>query len=365
MGLKDFFKFKVIGNVPAGCLDEIYSFPFLEKNFIIEDIETIYTKILTDCANRATTLTDEMRNALYDNCLASEQDAGIITLLSKAMLNKQKLFLVYKNGVVRKADTEEQERIELDYEKTNSSNLGVFVSFANYTKTDMLRIYSLMEYCVLQSLYKSMKLATATQMKISNLRQSIAEHDSIAAINQAKNIAAGLKEGKDILLDSADDILTNKPEIDAIKESINFINEKKAFYLNLPISYITGNLTSGIGSTGESDVKAIERGLSDYFYPILKPTLDAIFNKDIQFKSQDFRLMDSALNTLRTFEMIGEDLVTKENKRIIVSKILNIDYNPKDFAEVDKEKEENKALMQERFNNNNEKEDDEKEDDND
>ena len=143
-------------------------------------------------------------------------------------------------------------------------------------------------------------------------------------MTQARSIANALKEGNDVLMDSNDMIETSTPEISSTKEAIQFLDSKRAFILNLPMSYINGEQTGGIGSTGEADSRAVERGLKHYWISILKPAMSAIFGVSPTFKSHDFRQIASAFEALKTFELTTEDLISLENKRLIVAKLFDI-----------------------------------------
>lgn len=122
-----------------------------------------------------------------------------------------------------------------------------------------------------------MNVAKSVQIKMAKMRASVGAVDSVVVINQAKGIAEGLKNGKSVLLDSEDEIAHSQIDMDPTEKSIHFLDSKRAFYLGLPLSYIDGEQTGGIGSTGEADTKAIERGLKSYWVSILKPTITALF----------------------------------------------------------------------------------------
>jgi hypothetical protein len=221
-------------------------------------------------------------------------------------------------------------QIKEDYKANGQSSIGVYVSFKSYIRTDMVRLYSSMEYWVVASLNKNMNLSKAIQFKMGDMRGSVSLADSSIAIAQAKNIATALSNGRDVLLDKNDEIVTSSPDISAIKESIAFLDAKRSFYLGLPLSYINGEQTGGIGSTGEADTRAVERGLKQYFISILKPVLEAVFKIVVTFKSNDFRQIGSALEAIKIFELTGDDVISLENKRLIINKLFDLDPSKPD-----------------------------------
>lgn len=333
MSLADFFSFST-GGSPAQELPEIFPFPFPQSEFIRTDVENIFAKILTDVLERTHGLSEDQLKLLWDNCVQSESSDGLVSMLSKAMSAKQDLFLVYEKsvGVIRRATSEERTQIEADYRSKRESAAGVFISFKNYTRTDMVKLYSALEHCTITALYKSANLSKAVQLKFHDLRGSVALNDSSIAKAQAVTIAESLAKGFDIMLDSKDSVETASVDLEPVKESIQFLNQKRAFYLGLPASYITGEQTGGIGSTGENDTKSIERGLKNYYFSIVKPVLEALFNGKISYNSQDFRQIASSMEVLKTFALIDESLVSQETKQKIINKMLDLPEDTKGDA---------------------------------
>lgn len=307
-------------------LPDIFPFPILQKDFITIDVQNIYTRILTAVLERTDGVTDEQQALLWDNCIANESTDGLVTLIAKAMAEKKDLFIVYDKGLklIRKATSTEQGTIEADYKARGESKAGVFITFRNYTKTDMVKIYSGLDYLTVGSLHKSMNLSKAVQIKISDLRASVALTDKAQAEGQAGLIADGLKSGRDVALDAKDIIETAKPDLTATNSSIEFIAKKLSFYLGLPASWITGESAKGLGDSGQGEAKAIERGLKTYYFSVVKPVLEAIFGIKTSFKSEDFMLISTALEAMKTFEITSDELVSQDNKRQITNKLLGL-----------------------------------------
>lgn len=318
--------FKSASELGDSELPNIFPLSIVDSVFIKADILSTYSKILTDVVDRTTGLAEKDEPALWDNCLQSETSKGLITLLSEAMHEQADLFLVYKTGVLRIATNEEKTKILADYKKSASSDVGIFVSFRNFKKTEMLKIYSSFEYCALSSLNKSVNIAKAVQVKISDLRKSVSMADSAVAKEQGKSIARALGNGKDVMLDKLDEITTAQIDMEPTEKAIAFLDAKRAYILGLPISYISGEQTPGIGSTGEADMRAVERGLKQYYNQIIGPVFKALFDTDTKFKSQDFRQMTSNLELLKTFELITADAgISQESKNEIVWSIFDLD----------------------------------------
>ncbi len=310
-------------------LPEIFPMPVAQSDFVKTDVINIFSKILTDTLERTSGIKEDQVNLLWDNCVKSESSDGLVTLLAKAMTDKQDLFLVYETalGVIRQATTAEKSTIEADYKARGKSSTGTFISFKNYTRADMIKLYSGLEYCNIASLYKSSNLSKAIQVKIHDLRAGVSLTDSAGVKTQAQAMAKGLGDGKDILMDAKDVIETASPDLKAVQESSKFVGDKRAFYLGMPSSYIDGEQTSGMGSSGEQDQKAVERGLKNYYFSIVKPVVEALFGIKATYKSQDTGMITSSMEVLKTFSMTDNEIVSLENKTKIMNNLLGLPEN--------------------------------------
>lgn len=330
------FSFLGTNQTPASDseLPEIFPLQLAAAAFIDADVAATFTKILTDTLERTHGIPKDVVPLLFDNCVQSETTDGLISLLVQAMVKKKALFLVYNKAVkvLRVATVEEQKQIEADYAKKGESKVGVYISFKNYKRADMLQIFSALEYCILSSLHKTVNISKAVQIKMAELRSSVSLADVGVAAAQARSLAEALRNGKDIFLDANDEITTATPDISPTEKAIVFLNAKRAYYLDLPLSYISGQQTTGIGSTGEADMRAVERGLKQYFFSIIHPTLKALFNVDTEFKSQDFRQLAGALEALKTFELVSNEVISSEAKREVTARLFDLDIDDEEKA---------------------------------
>lgn len=344
MNILDFFRRSLSsGNAYTNELPEIYPLSLQADVFVKADMLATYVKILTDTVDRTHGIPEEDQHILWDNCVQSESTEGLVTLLATAMVNKSDLYLVYKSGVLRKATNEEQQRILADYKKSAESKEGVYVSFKNYKRTDMLLIYSGLEYAVLASLHKTVNVSKAVQIKISDLRKSVSLADATIALAQAQQIANALRAGMDVAVDKNDEITTATPNIEPTEKAIAFLDAKRAFILGLPLAYISGLQTGGIGSTGEADMRAVERGLKQYFVSIIQPVLNALLDVEVTFRSQDFRQLESGLEALKTFDLVSDEYLSKQSKQEILQRVFELDEAQEEKNLADEEKDVQRA----------------------
>lgn len=312
-------------------LPELFPVPITRNDFVQTDIVSIYSKILTDVLERTHGLSDDQVALMWDNCLKSSSSDGLVTMLAKAMADKRDLFLVYEKAVnvVRTATSAEESLIRADYQKQAKSTVGIYISFKNFTRSDMVKFYLGIDYCTVGGLYKSANLAKAIQFKVKDLRASVSSIDSADVKAQAKRIATALGQGKDAMIDSGDEIVTSSPDLEPVKASINFTVQKLCFYLGMPDAYLSGEQTSGMGTTGENDMRATERGLKAYFFMIVKPALEALFGIKVTYKSQDTRQILGSMEVLKTLTLVDDALVSQANKVSIINKLLELPEDAK------------------------------------
>lgn len=308
-------------------IKEIFPLQLRLDEFVKADITATYAKILTDTIDRCHGIPTNVDPLLWDNCVHDETPYGLVTLIANAMAQQSELFLVYKKalGTLRIADDAEQAKIKADYDKSGKSSAGTYISFKDYRRTHMLKIYSGFEFCTLSAMNKSLNLAKAIQLKTKDLRGSVALTDSAVAIGQAKAIATALSNGNDVLIDAGDTIETAQVDTAPAEKAISFMDAKKAWILGMPASYNTGEQTSGIGSTGEADARAVERGLKQYFVSIIRPAMKSIFGVDVSFKTQDFRQISSACEVLKSLDLVDSELMSVEAKRELVARMFDLD----------------------------------------
>lgn len=325
MGLAEFFSW-TSGQTGTQELPEVFPLPVPQGDYINTDVTTIYSKILTDTLERTHGLEEDQVPLLWDSCMKSSKSEGLLTMLAKAMTDKAELYLVYDKAVnvIRLATQEEKNKIQQDYMTKAESSSGVYITFKAYKRSDMVKLYSALAYCTVSALNRTLNISAAVQLKFSKLRESVSLTDSGIAEAQAQSIATALLNQRPIMMDAADSVETASPDLSATEKSIAFISSKLAFYLGMPSSYITGDQTTGIGSTGEADMRAVERGLKAYYYSILKPSLEAIFGVTVEYKSQDVRNIQSGIEVLKVFSMTDEELLSRENKTMILNKILDL-----------------------------------------
>lgn len=313
-------------------LPNIYPMPILQKDFVTIDVQNIFSRILTDTFERTHGIPDDEKMLIWDSCMASDVSDGLVTMLAKAMSEKQDLFIVYiKNlKLIRKATAEETAVIREGYKKKAEpvkvdGGVGIFVTFKNFKKADMVKFYSALEWCSVGGLWKQSNLSQALQLKFKDMRASISQSDAPSAKTQAEAVAKNLAAGKDVAIDGEDTIETAKPDVTATNSSLEMIQKKQALYLGMPASYLIGEGSTGLSDTGKADSKSVDRGLKNYFFSIVKPVSDGIFGVKTEFKSEDSEGISSALEVLKTMDTTSNEFLSQENKTKVVNKAFGLD----------------------------------------
>ncbi|MDR2709178.1 MAG: hypothetical protein LBC07_04300 [Elusimicrobiota bacterium] len=307
-----------------------FTFPIDEINYLNIKLSLLFSKILRDCFARSEGISDKIKPLFWDTVVKAygkaNADKGLISLLSTAMAAQTDLFLIYKNGVLRQADEPlEIEQIMQSF-KNGNAKVGYWFSFKDFDLSKILRLLFSFQLAIMATTFTGLNVSKALQFKINDLRKLVADTESEMPTNQVKKINEGLKAGKSIVIDALDKIETTHIEMSSVESGIKFINGLIAEALNMPLSYVNGELTTGISTTGESDSIAIERGLESIFNSVFKPSVDEIFKLDIRFVSENWRILLSSGSALQTIESLSEDIVPLAVKQRMAEAILKDFY---------------------------------------
>lgn len=298
-----------------------YSMGIAREDFCKVKIFTMYKKILQRTYSRTEGAKDNDKiSSLFDSNERSNALRGLISLLAKAMTDKAEITIVYDSGVARIAKEDERKIIEADYKKSAKSDKGVLLSFKNYCLSDLLLAYMSMLYDILASMNTQVGLAKALQIKISNLRSTVSMAGKDEPITQAKDINTALKAGRSVLMDEKDKVETLTINSESAQAAFQFVCSLIASELGVSLSFVTGELTTGMSATGEADQNADEYAFQDFFNSIFKPTCDQLYGWNLSFISDDWRYFSSMIGSLIAVENSG--LLSLEQKQAFANRLL-------------------------------------------
>lgn len=260
-----------------------------EKIFVDFQTSLLYQKILKRCYAKSLNFPEEAALNLWDSVELSNAQYGTISLISDAMTKKQELILVNDSGIVRLATSEEAEKIKKDYSDGKTSQKGVYMNFQKYTMTDIIKIYMSLIYDIMGGAKTNLGLAKSLQVKIADLRKTIATSSSDDAKSQAQAIVEALKNGRSVGVDAGDSIVTTELQTQPIVDGLKLVYGCLASILGVSTSFICGELTSGMAVTGEADINANEDGIKDFFNSVFKPIHDKLFDIKLKFKTDNWR----------------------------------------------------------------------------
>lgn len=261
--------------------------------------------------------------AFYDNMSSVEVNKGIIQELSKAIAKKTKVFLVCEQQVkdeifiVREGTADEEQKYD---EAKGIVKNQIKMDFSQYVLTDLLLLYFNMIYWIIRSTNTNVRLSNSILVKISKLRELVANDDAEGVIKQAEEINNALKSGNSVITDKEDSLERMQIDADSTVKALEIAFSLIAGLLGLPISFFNGILTTGLTQTGDSDNLAIERGLIPFYYSIMKPCTEKLFNIKTKFIKDNTSRIKTLTEILPALELT--DLLTQEQKQEIVGDLI-------------------------------------------
>lgn len=294
----DFFGLFKTSNVDTSEFAGIsFDLPLSTVKYIEIEIKNLYKRILLDCYSNSVFNKEINEQPLFDNSLMDAQQIGLFTIISKAMYEKSKIYLIYEAGVIR-------------YASENERNKAIICNFNNYELTDLLKMYYLFLYNVFTSLNTGISVSMSPVYKIYEMRKLIPANTTSSVKAQLNEINSGLKDGKSIAIDAGDTIEMPQFDIDTPQKSSTFIESKIAGAIGYPISFVTGEQTTGLNADGTADLNAIESGRKVFFHSIMKPILEKIFNVKVQLTTNNLKKIKyyaSIIPIIETSESIQEE----------------------------------------------------------
>ena len=302
-------------------LNAPFSLKITKENFAAIKTELLFKKILHRCYSRSEGAKDEAKiRSLFDSNENSSAPQGLISLLAYAMTKKQEIAIILENQVVRLATSKEKEQIKQDYAESAKSKLGVLVNFQKYKLADLVEVNMAMIYDILASMNTQVGLAQALQIKVSSLRGTVAVAGKEEPIQQAKDINEALKKGQSVMMDKNDLVETLTLNSDSVKSAMALVYAQLAADLGVSLSFVSGELTTGMSATGEADANADEYGFQDFFNSIFKPVCDKLYDWKLRFMSDDWRYFNAMINSLIIVENSG--LLSEEQKQAFANRLM-------------------------------------------
>lgn len=294
-----------------------------EKNFVDYMISDLYQSILTMCFDKIIfpeaekDFKDKITPSFYDNLSVEGINKGIIKNLAYSIVQNQKVFLVNvsngDNTIVRQGTQEELQKYEK--EQGNIKN-QIEMDFTKYNQSKTLRLFYSMIYWIIRATNTNVKISNSVLVKIARLRELVAKEDAENVIKHAKEINEAIEQGDSIVADKDDTMERLEINSQATKDALDIVFSLISGLIKMPLSFVNGELTTGLTQTGDSDNLAIERGLKNYYYTILKPCTEKLFDTKTRFTSDNTAKLKTLIGILPQLEL--STLLTDEEKRAII-----------------------------------------------
>lgn len=317
------------------------------RDFVWLKLMALMQKIMTDCYRFSTSIDNHDKEmSLFDSVVYKKASYGLISWISYLIAVQGNEYLVYDNGIIRKATVDERKRIDEAYKKGAQKKPGVIIDFTNYALGKLLRHYFHQLYTVEDSNEKSIALGGSLQLKFAELRKNVGagEGQSSTIRSQATEICVAAKNGKPFVLDAGDtfeqtDVSKNTELTNSARDKV--YQEIAALLGCLP-SYICGidEKTNGSGSSYERLDGRNEDMIKNFWITIFEPIVTTLLDVKIDFVSQKWEQIKNNLGSISMIE--GLATIPNSVKASVIAKLIGPDNAVE--IESDLEKEILKAL---------------------
>lgn len=319
----------------ATILRRPYCLTIEEKKFIETKTRALFERILKRCYHKTAGIdedeSDKIALSMFLSVEYGAQKNGTIPLVAQAMTSRTKLYLVYDKAasLVRKASIEEQEEIIKNYNSNNNilaalsgGKRGMALDFTQFNLSLLVKCYMALIYAVMDSGNTQVNMARSIQIKIDKLRENISVLTSEDAKAQASEINDALKNGRSVLLSSTDNVIQTAINATSIKDALEIFYTGLASDLGLSLSFVSGELTSGMSATGDADINYEDTGIRDYWSSIWRPIMIKLYGQDkVKFKTDRWRNIGQKLQNLIMIE--NSELFTDEQKKEYAAAIID------------------------------------------
>jgi hypothetical protein len=299
-------------------------------------------RILTDCYRFSTKIKNQDKeNALWDSIVYKNAQYGLISWLAYLIARKKREYLVYDNGIIRKALPDEQKKIDEEYKVGKDKNrTGVIVDFTDYVIGRLLRHYFNRMYTLEEANENAIALGGSLQFKVSDLRKKIGllESKSAAIQDSAADVFKSASNGIPVVIDAQDSLeqTDSSKNVSVSNESKDQIYQEMAALLGCMPSYISGinEKTTGSGYSYERLDGRNEDCIKNFWISVFEPVVDALLDEKIGFVSQKWQQIKENLGSISMVE--GLTSIPLDIKASIIAKLIG-DNEPDKTNETEKE----------------------------
>ncbi len=254
-----------------------------EQAFIESQLGIIYHRIITATINEVATKERlEKKNILrtFADDRTVLHDHGLSHWIVRAML--QTNHIVLDKRLVEYIDGLSYWR----FERAKGANPRqpqpdqLVLDFTKYYLTDILRLYFALLYKVMDGASNGITVSSAILVKIADLNKLASEDRNVETLKaQLTDLDAALRKGNLGYIDGDSSVEYPTYDTQPTEKAINMLWTSISNVLGLPLSWVLGETGNGtLSDTGESERKALRRGIERYYTEIIQPILENVYH---------------------------------------------------------------------------------------
>lgn len=291
-------------------------FELKKVDFIYIFLSALYQRIFNYCWSRTIVKNKKFNETILFDCfLKTAQTKGFISLMIDALIFGKQEILTYDPIL----NVIEIKNYDNNHEINKKVKNQIILDFTSNKKIYLLKQYASIYYDCLHSLAEKSKINGALILKLATLTDNISLDEKLSVKQQALSVQSGINNGNGAVIDSKSDIdLLNADCEPEQKQIENIKQEISSFFDGMPLNFLFGTSTAGIGASGENDTDSLERSIYSFFNTYWKPYFNGLFADNIDFKVENWRQIANArdiINIVETTEYLDE----KNKKEIILN----------------------------------------------
>lgn len=322
MSFFDWFKGEVVdtSNNDEMTATEVSSTDIVNSKFANVYLSMIYTKIMHECADRAS-IPNGVDKSLYTATVHDSYSPfkrGLVSLLVAGMVERSLEYYRIKESTGVKL-FEKINRADAFDERDGKEEIkaGVLeLDFQEFRESEVLELLFALLSAVLQAMSNGVTISQAVILKIHELSKMIANTQNLEPLTkQLRQLNDAISQGKPGVVDAKSALEFPKYDATPAEEASALVFKLISSLTGLPASYLFGEVVGGLGDTSESDTTRMNAAVRRYYHSIYSPAVKVVFNVPFEYKL----LLSDAPDLVELMNWIEQtSLLTPEGKKRIL-----------------------------------------------
>lgn len=300
---------------------EIASTDIVNSKFANVYLSMIYTKIMHECADRAS-IPNGVDKSLYTATVHDSYSPfkrGLVSLLVAGMVDRSLEYYKIKQspGVKLFEKIQRGEAFEENAKGEEEIKAGVLeLDFQEFQESEVLELLFALLSAVLQAMSNGVTISQAVILKIHELSKMIANTQNLEPLTkQLRQLNDAISQGKPGVVDAKSALEFPKYDATPAEEASALVFKLISSLTGLPASYLFGEVVGGLGDTSESDTTRMNAAVRRYYHSIYSPAVKVVFNVPFEYKL----LLSDAPDLVELMNWIEQtSLLTPEGKKRIL-----------------------------------------------